>query len=115
MGEVYRARDHRLERDVAVKVLPTHFKPGSRQLKQFEHEARLLASLNHPSICAIYDVGSVRGVSFIVMEQLLGETLGARIERGPIPANAAVPYAIQIADALQAARGADLGDRDIQP
>jgi serine/threonine-protein kinase len=115
MGEVYRARDHRLERDVAVKVLPTHFKPGSRQLEQFDHEARLLASLNHPGICGIYDVGSVRGVSFIVMEHLQGETLAARIERGPISAGIALRYAIQVAEALQAAHGAGLVHRDIKP
>jgi TolB-like protein/Tfp pilus assembly protein PilF len=115
MGEVYRARDHRLERDVAVKVLPTDFKPGSRQLKQFEVEARLLASLNHPNICAIYDVGSDRGVSFIVMEHLLGETLGARIDRGSISVHVALRYAIQIAEALQAAHQAGLVHRDIKP
>ena len=115
MGEVYRARDHRLERDVAVKVLPTQFKPGSRQLKQFEHEARLLASLNHPSICAIYDVGSDRGVSFMVMEHLRGETLADRIGRGPISVHVALHHAIQIADALQAAHGAGLVHRDIKP
>ena len=115
MGEVYRARDHRLERDVAIKVLPTHFKAGSRQLKLFEQEARLLASLNHSSICAIYDVGSDRGISFIVMEHLLGETLGSRIERGPIPVNVALHYAIQIVDALHAAHGAGLVHRDIKP
>lgn len=115
MGEVYRARDSRLERDVAIKVLPTTFTPGSRQLVRFEHEARLLASLHHPNICAIYDVGSERGVSFIVMELLQGETLGARINRGPISSHVALHYAIQIVDALRAAHSAGLVHRDVKP
>jgi eukaryotic-like serine/threonine-protein kinase len=115
MGEVYRARDGRLERDVAIKILPTHFKAGSRQLAQFEREAKLLASLNHPSICAVYDVGSDHGISFIVMEHLLGETLAARIDRGSIPVNVVLHYAIQIVDALGAAHGAGLVHRDVKP
>jgi serine/threonine protein kinase len=115
MGEVYLARDSRLERDVAIKVLPTSFAPGSEQLAQFEHEARLLASLNHSNICAIYDIGSEGGVSFIVMEQLQGETLAARIGRGPIASNVALRYAIQIADALKAAHHAGLVHRDVKP
>jgi serine/threonine protein kinase/TolB-like protein/Tfp pilus assembly protein PilF len=115
MGEVYRARDHRLERDVAIKVLPSQFAPGSRQLKQFEFEARLLASLNHPSICAIYDIGADRGVTFIVMEHLRGETLADRIGRGPVPVNVALYYAIQIAEALHAAHSANVVHRDIKP
>jgi len=115
MGEVYRARDTRLERDVAIKVLPNAFAPGSRQLAQFEAEARLLASLQHPNICAIYDVGADRGVTFIVMEQLLGETLSSRIGRGPIDVKVALRYAIQIADALRAAHSAGLVHRDVKP
>src|SRR5262245_26753227 len=115
MGEVYPARDTRLDRDVAIKVLPNAFSPGSRQLAQFEAEARLLASLQHPNICAIYDVGTDRGVSFIVMEQLLGETLSTRISRGAIATNVALRYAIQIADALRAAHNAGLVHRDVKP
>ena len=115
MGEVYRARDLRLHRDVAVKVLPTHLKPGSMQLAQFEHEAHLLASLNHPNICSIYDVGSEGGTSFMVMEHLRGETLAARIARSPISVNVALVYAIQIIEALAVAHDAGLVHRDIKP
>lgn len=115
MGEVYRARDLRLQRDVAVKVLPTQFKPGSLSLAQFEREAHLLASLNHPNICSIYDVGTEGGTSFIVMEHLQGETLAARIERSPISVNVALVYAIQIVEALAVAHSAGLVHRDIKP
>jgi serine/threonine-protein kinase len=115
MGEVYRAKDLRLKRDVAIKVLPTQFKPGSMQLAQFEREAHLLASLNHPNICSIYDVGAEGGTGFIVMEHLQGETLSSRIDRSPISVNVALVYAIQIVEALAVAHGAGLVHRDIKP
>ena len=115
MGEVYLAKDTRLERDVAIKVLPTTFAPGSLQFAQFEQEARLLASLNHPNICAIYDIGADRNRSFIVMEQLQGETLSGRISRGPITSHVALRYAIQIVEGLKAAHSAGVIHRDIKP
>src|SRR5438477_6463278 len=85
MGEVYRARDTRLDRSVAVKVLPEHLAATPELRARFEREARAVSSLNHPHICALYDVGSQDGVDYLVMELLEGETLAARLERGPMP------------------------------
>src|SRR5947209_17069935 len=85
MGEVYRAHDARLGRDVAVKVLPQHFSQNADLRQRFEREARSLSQLQHPNICTIFDVGSEAGVDFLVMELLEGETLGDRVLRGPLP------------------------------
>src|SRR5881628_1082479 len=99
MGEVYRARDTRLERTVAIKVLPDHLSsPEARQ--RFEREAKTISQLSHPHICALYDVGHEGEVEYLVMEYLEGETLAERLGRGSLPVEQAVKYGIQIAEAL---------------
>src|SRR6266540_3596117 len=85
MGEVYRARDTRLDRTVAVKVLPSHLSASPEVRQRFEREAKTISSLSHPHICALYDVGNQDGVEFLVMEYLEGETLAERLVRGPLP------------------------------
>src|SRR5438046_2082905 len=100
MGEVYRARDTRLERTVAVKVLPSHLASAPDLRARFEREARAVSSLNHPHICVLHDVGSQDGVDFLVMEHLEGETLAHRLERGPLPTAEVLRYGVEIADAL---------------
>src|SRR4029453_19011819 len=99
MGEVYRARDPRLDRDVAIKVLPTGFASDREYLRRFEQEARAVAALNHPNILAVYDVGEHQGAPYIVSELLEGETLRSRTS-GPVPQRRAVEYAQQIARGL---------------
>jgi len=96
MGEVYRARDPRLAREVALKVLPPDHAADPERLRRFEQEARAVAALNHPHILAVFDVGSEGGVSYVVFELLEGETLRRKLERGPLPARKAVEYAVQI-------------------
>src|ERR671934_242440 len=103
MGEVYRARDTRLDRDVAIKILPEAFAHDADRLARFEREAKTLASLNHPHIAAIYGLEEQGGVRGLVMELVDGETLADRIARGPIPLDEALPVAKQIAEALEAA------------
>src|SRR5580700_3612684 len=115
MGEVYRARDTRLGRDVAVKVLPTHLAADSELRQRMEREARSISSLNHPHICTLHDVGSQDGVDYLVMEYLLGETLADRLQRGPIPLAGALKIAIQIADALDKAHASGVVHRDLKP
>ncbi len=115
MGEVYKARDTRLDRSVAVKVLPEHIAKREDLRGRFEREARAVASLNHPNICTLFDIGSQDGISYMVMELMEGETLGARIERGPIPLEQALVYAAQIADALDRAHRAGVTHRDVKP
>lgn len=83
MGEVYRATDTRLDRTVAVKILPTHLSDNSEAKLRFEREARAISSLSHPNICHLYDVGSQNGIDYLVMEYLEGETLASRLEQGP--------------------------------
>ena len=100
MGEVYKALDTRLDRSVAVKVLPEHIAQREDLRTRFEREARAVASLNHPNICTLFDIGEQGGTSYMVMELMEGETLAARIEKGPIPLEQALSYATQIADAL---------------
>ena len=100
MGEVYRARDTRLDRLVAIKVLPTHLADAPDLQERFEREARAVAALNHPHICTLHDVGRQDGTAFLVMEHLEGETLAARLEKGARPVDQALQYAIQIAYAL---------------
>src|SRR5687767_4817905 len=100
MGEVYRARDTRLHREVAIKVLPSNL-AGRDDLKQrFEREARAISSLHHPHICSLHDIGQQNGISYLVMEFLTGESLHKRLARGPLPIDEALELAIQIADAL---------------
>ena len=114
MGEVYRARDVRLDRIVALKVLPSAGR-GEEARRRFELEARTISSLNHPHICALYDVGCHEGVDFLVMEFLEGETLARRLERGALPPADIHRYAIQIADALDRAHRQGVIHRDLKP
>jgi len=115
MGEVYAAHDTRLDRRVAVKVLPSHFadRPESRQ--RLESEARAIAALSHPHICALYDVGTDQGTNFLVMELLEGETLDQRLLRGRLSLAEVVRYAIEIADALEEAHRRGIVHRDLKP
>src|SRR6516162_4298476 len=103
MGEVYRARDTRLERTVAIKILPTHLSADPVRKQRFEREAKTISGLNHPHICVLYDVGSQDGVDYLVMECVEGETLAARLEKGPLPQEQVLKYGTQIADALDKA------------
>src|SRR5579872_2354810 len=103
MGEVYRARDTRLDRTVAIKVLPEHLSSDPQLRERFDREAKAISSLSHPHICPLYDVGHQDGVDFLVMEYLEGETLAHRLKKGPLPADQVLQHAIQIADALDTA------------
>jgi serine/threonine protein kinase len=115
MGEVYRARDATLGRDVALKVLPGIFLSDAERLARFEREARLLAALNHPHIGAIYGVEDADGVRALVLELVEGETLADRIQRGPIPVRDALAIGRQIVDALDAAHDRGIIHRDLKP
>src|SRR5262245_40649771 len=115
MGEVYRARDTKLHRDVAVKVLPTQFALDPDRLARFTREAQVLASLNHPRIAAIHGLEESNDVQALVLELVEGETLADRIARGPIPVDEAVAIARQIAEALEAAHDAGIIHRDLKP
>ena len=115
MGEVYKARDTRLERTVAVKVLPEHIAKREDLRVRFEREARAVASLNHPHICVLHDIGNHEGAGYMVMEYMEGETLAARIGKGAIPLDQALVYATQVADALDRAHRAGVTHRDVKP
>src|SRR5712671_5417124 len=115
MGEVYRARDPRLRRDVAVKILPTVLSADADRLHRFEQEARAAAALNHPNILAVYDIGTEAGAPFIVSELLEGETLRERVASGPIPVRKATEYALQMARGLTAAHDKGITHRDLKP
>jgi len=115
MGEVYRARDTRLGRDVAIKVLPAHLTSNPDLRQRLDREAKAISSLNHPNICTLYDVGSQDGVDFLVMEHLDGETLADRLQRGAIPIAEALKTAIEIADALAKAHARGIVHRDLKP
>ena len=115
MGEVYRARDTRLERDVAVKVLPKSFTAHADRMRRFEQEAKTLAALNHPNILTIHDAGEHEGAPFLVSELLEGGTLREEIDRGPLPVRKAVDYALQVADGLAAAHAKGIIHRDLKP
>src|ERR1700740_240182 len=115
MGEVYRARDTRLERVVAVKILPDHLSDRAELRERFEREARTIASLNHPHICTLYDIGHQDGTDFLVMEYLEGETLAERLKKGPLPLGQVLQYAIEIADALDKAHRQGITHRDLKP
>jgi eukaryotic-like serine/threonine-protein kinase len=115
MGEVYRARDTRLERTVAVKILPDHLSDRAELRERFEREARTIASLNHPHICTLHDIGQQDGIDFLVMEYLEGETLAQRLLKGPLPLEQALQYAIEIADALDKAHRKGVTHRDLKP
>src|SRR5687767_12864991 len=115
MGEVYRARDTKLDRDVAIKVLPDAFAADPDRMARFEREAKTLASLNHPHIAAIYAVEKSAGMHALVMELVEGEDLSRRIARGAIPLDEALPIAKQIAEALEAAHEQGIIHRDLKP
>src|SRR5262245_9771308 len=115
MGEVYRARDPRLGRDVALKIAATSAEGQADRFRRFEQEARAVAALNHPSVLAVYDVGSENGTAYVVFELLEGQTLRERLERGTTPARKAVEYGVQIAHALAAAHARGIVHRDLKP
>src|SRR6202142_1817379 len=115
MGEVYRARDARLERTVAIKILPVEDSGDPLRRQRFEQEARAVSNLNHPHICVVHDVGHQDGVDYIVMECVEGETLGKRLEKGPLAAELVLKYGIQIADALDKAHRSGVVHRDLKP
>src|SRR5215467_5805276 len=115
MGEVYRARDTKLKREVAIKILPEEFSRDSDRASRFQREAEVLASLNHPNIAAIYDLEEAGGVRFLVLELVEGETLAERIGRGRIPFEEAFDIARQICEALEAAHEKGIIHRDLKP
>ena len=115
MGEVYRARDTRLDRTVAIKVLPAETAADPKLKARFEREARVISALAHPNICTLHDVGEQDGRTFLVMEHLVGETLAARLKKGPLPLEQALEVATQIADALAAAHKQGVVHRDLKP
>jgi eukaryotic-like serine/threonine-protein kinase len=115
MGEVYRARDTRLHRTVAVKILPAALASDPDRRKRFHREAEAVAALHHPHICVLHDVGQHDGTDFLVMEHLEGETLATRLERGPLPLAQALPLAMEIAGALDRAHRAGIVHRDLKP
>src|SRR5262249_15730058 len=115
MGEVYRARDTRLERDVAIKVLPQKLASDPEALERFEREAKAVAALSHPNILGIYDLGSDSGVTYAAMELLTGETLRQRLAEGPIPQRRALDYGLQLAYGLAAAHEKGIVHRDLKP
>ena len=115
MGEVYRARDTRLDRIVAIKVLPAHLADEPERRERFEREARTIASLNHPHICVLHDIGRQDGIDFLVMEYLEGETLAQRLLKGPLPLEQVLQFAIEIADALDKAHRKGVTHRDLKP
>src|SRR6201984_3375645 len=115
MGEVYKARDTRLERMVAVKVLPPSLSSSTEMRQRFEREAKTISTLSHPHICALYDVGSQEGVEYLVMEYLEGETLADRLARGALPLEQTLRYGAEIAEALDRAHRQGIVHRDLKP
>src|SRR6185295_5740624 len=114
MGQVYKARDGRLQRIVAIKVLPEQASSAEVRMR-FEREARTIAALNHPHICALYDVGEESEIDYLVMEYLEGETIAEKLARGPMPLDQVLKYAVQIADALDKAHRQGITHRDLKP
>src|SRR5215831_18132169 len=115
MGEVYRAHDRRLDRDVAIKVLPSFLTSDLDRLRRFEQEARAAAALNHPNIVAVYQMSFYEGAPYLVSELLEGDTLRDLIKRGPLPWRNAIEYGVQIARGLAAAHGKGITHRDLKP
>jgi eukaryotic-like serine/threonine-protein kinase len=115
MGEVYKARDTRLNRTVALKVLPSHYADNTEMKGRFEREAQAIAAINHPNICVLYDVGSQDGIAYLVMEYLEGQTVAQRLEKGALPFDVALKIGIQIADALDKAHRHGVVHRDLKP
>src|ERR1700724_3343600 len=115
MGEVYKARATRLDRTVAVKILPQVLAADPQFRDRFDREARTISQLDHPHICGLYDVGEHNGTAYLVMQYLEGETLADRLTKGALPLDQALQYAIQIADALATAHKAGIVHRDLKP
>src|SRR5215472_3113426 len=115
MGEVYRARDTRLDRTVAIKILPEHLSSNPQFHERFEREAKAISSLSHPHICPLYDVGHQNGIDYLVMEYLEGETLAHRLKKGPLSSDQVLQYAIQITEALDTAHKHAVVHRDLKP
>jgi serine/threonine protein kinase len=115
MGEVYRARDTRLERTVAIKVLPQHLSSSPEVRQRFEREAKTISQLSHPHICALYDVGREGETEYLVMEYLEGETLADRLLKGSLPTEQTLRYGIEVADALDKAHRQGIVHRDLKP
>src|SRR5580658_1195726 len=115
MGEVYRARDSRRKREVAIKVLPQAFSLDADRLRRFEQEALATAALNHPNILAVFDIGTNEGSPYVVSELLEGETLRDRLRSGPVALRKTLDYALQIAHALAAAHEKGIIQRDLKP
>ena len=115
MGEVYRARDTRLGRDVAIKVLPESFASDADRLRRFEQETQAVAALNHPNILGIYDVGHFNSSPYLVSELLEGESLRTVLDRGPLPQRKTIEYGVQIAHGLAAAHEKGIVHRDLKP
>jgi Tol biopolymer transport system component len=115
MGEVYKARDTRLDRTVAIKVLSTHLAGRADSHERFDREAKTIASLNHPHICTLFDTGHQDEIDFLVMEFIEGETLAQRLQKGPLPIQQALQYAIEIADAMDKAHRKGITHRDLKP
>jgi len=115
MGEVYRARDTRLDRTVAIKILPSQFSADATRRQRFDREAKTISQLNHPHICTLHDVGHQNGIDFLVMEYLEGETLADRLRKGPLPLDQLLKIGIDIADALDKAHRSGIMHRDLKP
>src|SRR5438552_10749511 len=115
MGEVYRAKDTKLKREVAIKILPEEFSRDADRVSRFQREAEVLASLNHPNIAGIYDLQEANGSRYLVLELVEGETLAERIGRGPIPVDEALRIAQSICEALEAAHEKGIVHRDLKP
>jgi Tol biopolymer transport system component len=115
MGEVYRARDTRLDRRVAIKILPQHLSDNSEAKQRFDREARTISSLNHPHICTLHDVGHQDGIDYLVMEYLEGETLADRLRKGPLPVEQVLSYGIEICEGLEKAHRSGVVHRDLKP
>src|ERR1700747_358408 len=115
MEEVYRARDTRLDRTVAIKILPAQFSSDPVRKQRFEREAKTISSLNHPHICVLYDIGRQDGIDYLVMECVEGESLAKRLEKGPLPIEQVLKYGAQIADALDKAHRCCVIHRDLKP
>ncbi|HTQ95913.1 MAG TPA: serine/threonine-protein kinase, partial [Candidatus Acidoferrum sp.] len=115
MGEVYRAKDTRLDRSVAIKILPAHLSSDPARKQRFEREAKTISGLNHPNICTLHDVGSHEGVDYIVMECVEGESLAQRLEKGPMPPNQVIKIGAELADALDKAHRNGVVHRDLKP